>query len=101
LYCYVEWWIDGKGKPLSIFLVSCCRGIMFIKFVDVSAHVNDATLCVTCWMSSSEGVGVEHVYAVVDKMLMARQLAFFCTVCVTYCLDLVLEDIKKVYFVWR
>jgi hypothetical protein len=35
---------EGKGRTLLNFLVYCPMGTMFIKFVDASAHVKDATL---------------------------------------------------------
>ena len=37
-------WIDGKGITLINFLVHCPGGTMFIKSVDASTHVKDATL---------------------------------------------------------
>jgi hypothetical protein len=37
-------WTDGKGRTLLNFLVHCPRGTMFLKSVDASAHVKDATL---------------------------------------------------------
>ena len=37
-------WSDKKGRTLLNFLVHCPRGIMFIKYVDASGQVKDATL---------------------------------------------------------
>jgi len=42
-------WIDGKGRTLINFLVHYPKGTMFIKSVDASTHVKDATLlCELC-----------------------------------------------------
>jgi hypothetical protein len=37
-------WKDGKGRILLNFLVHCPKGTMFIKSIDASVHVKDATL---------------------------------------------------------
>ena len=37
-------WTDQKGRSLLNFLVSYPRGIMFIRFIDTSEHIKDATL---------------------------------------------------------
>jgi hypothetical protein len=37
-------WTDRKGRSLLNFLVHCPRSTMFIKSVDASTHVKDATL---------------------------------------------------------
>jgi hypothetical protein len=37
-------WTNRKGRSLLNFLVHCPRGTMFIKSIDASTHVKDATL---------------------------------------------------------
>jgi hypothetical protein len=37
-------WTDGKGRTLLNFSIHCPRGRMFMKYVDASAHVKDASL---------------------------------------------------------
>ena len=37
-------WTDDKGRSLINFLVQCTRGTMFVKSVDASARIKDATL---------------------------------------------------------
>jgi hypothetical protein len=37
-------WADQKGRTLLNFLVNCPKGAMFVKSVDASAHVKDASL---------------------------------------------------------
>jgi hypothetical protein len=37
-------WTDWKGRTLLNFWVHCPRGTMFLKSVDASTHVKDATL---------------------------------------------------------
>jgi hypothetical protein len=37
-------WTDQKGRTLLNFLVNCPKGTMFVKSVDASTHVKDASL---------------------------------------------------------
>ena len=37
-------WMDEKGRTLLNFFIHCPRGTMFIKSIDASTHVKDATL---------------------------------------------------------
>ena len=36
-------WTDNKQRTLINFLVYCPRGVMFVKFIDVSDIMKDAT----------------------------------------------------------
>ena len=47
-------WIDQKGRSLLNFLLSCPRGIMFIRSVDASTQIKMQRCYVSYWMGSSK-----------------------------------------------
>jgi hypothetical protein len=69
------------------FLVDCPRGTMFVKFVDASAHVKDASLLCDLLDEFIREVGPQHVvqvitdntanYVVAGRMLMQRYPTLF------------------------
>ena len=78
---------DGKGRTLLNFLVHCLRGTMFLKFVDASAHVKDATLLCDLLDGFIQEVGPQHVvqvitdnaanYIATGRMLMDKHPTLF------------------------
>jgi hypothetical protein len=98
-------WTDQKGRTLLNFLVNCPRGTMFIKSVDASAHVKDATLLCELLDGFIQEVGPQNVvqvimnnaanYVVVGRLLMLRYPTLFWTPCAAHCIDLILEDMEK------
>jgi hypothetical protein len=82
---------------------------MFIKSVDASAHVKDASLLCELLSGFIEEIGLPNVvqiitdnaanYVVVGKMLMERHRSLFWTPCAAHCIDLMLEDIAKLSFI--
>jgi hypothetical protein len=75
------------GKTLHNFLVHSPKGSMFIKTVDASAHVKDATLLSELLHGFIEEIGAHHVvqivtnnaanYVAVGRMLMERHSTMF------------------------
>jgi hypothetical protein len=102
-------WMDQKGRTLLNFLVNCPRGSMFVKSVDASAHVKDATLLCDLLDEFIRDVGPQHVvqvitdnaanYVVAGRMLMQRYPTLFWTPCVAHCIDLILEDMGKIPYI--
>jgi hypothetical protein len=102
-------WTNGKGRTLLNFLVHCPRGTMFIKSIDASMHVKDATLLCELMDGFIQEIGLQHVvqiitdnatnYVVVGKLLMERHPTVFWTPCVAHCIDLMLEDVGKISFI--
>ena len=102
-------WTDQKGRSLINFLVNCPKGTMSMKSIDASAHIKDAKLLCDLLDVFILEVGPEHVvqvitdnaanYVVAGKMLMERHLTLFWTPCAAHCIDLMLEDIRKISFV--
>jgi hypothetical protein len=102
-------WTDQKGRTLLNFLVNCPRGSMFVKSVDASAHVKDATLLCDLLDEFIREVGPQHVvqvitdnaanYVAAGRMLMQRYPTLFWTPCAAHCIDLILEDMGKIPYI--
>ena len=78
---------------------------MFLKSVDASDRVKDATMLFQLLDEIVMEVGVVNVvqiitynasnYVLVDKMLESKHKTIFWTQCFAHCKDLMLEDICK------
>ena len=76
---------------------------MFIRFVDASAHIKDATLLCELLDGFIQEIGPHNIvqvimdnvanYVVAGRLLMMRHLTLFWTPCVAHCIDLMLEDV--------
>eukprot|EP00253_Pinus_taeda_P004403 PITA_04403 len=101
-------WTNRKGRTLLNFLVHCLKGTMFIKSLDASEHIKDATTICELLDGFIREIGVQNVVQVImdnaanyvsaDKMLMERHRTLFWTPRVAHCLDLLLEDMGKLSF---
>ena len=82
---------------------------MFIKSVDASAYVKNATRLCELMDGFIQDIGVHNVvqiitdnttnYVAAGRMLMERHPTLFWTPCVTHCIDLMLEDMGKIEFI--
>ena len=93
-------WTDGKGRTLINFLVHCPRGTMFIKSIDGSTYVKDATLLCELMEGFIQDIRVHNVVqiitdnaannVVVGRMIMEGDVdsTLFWTPCVAHCIDL-------------
>ncbi|KAL1210202.1 hypothetical protein V5N11_013230 [Cardamine amara subsp. amara] len=100
-------WRDSVvSKDLVNFLVNSPKGSVFIKSMDVSEVVKDATLLFQLLDKIVEEVGEENVVQVVTnnasnyikagKLLEAKKPTLYWTPCAAHCIDLMLEDIGKI-----
>eukprot|EP00253_Pinus_taeda_P002149 PITA_02149 len=102
-------WTDRKGRTLLNFLLHCPKGTVFIKSLDASEHIKDAATICELLDGFIWEIGLQNVvqviinnaanYVFADKMLMERHRALFWTLCATHCLDLLLEDMRKLSFI--
>eukprot|EP00253_Pinus_taeda_P001557 PITA_01557 len=102
-------WTDRKGRTLLNFLVYCPKGTMFIKSLDASKHIKDAATIYESLDGFIQEIGVQNVVQVITdnaanyvsagKMLMERHPTLFWTPCAAHCLDLLLEDMRKLSFI--
>jgi hypothetical protein len=102
-------WTDRKGRSLLNFLVHCPRGTMFIKSIDASTHVKDATLLCELMDAFIQEIDMHNVvqiitdnaanYVAAGRLLMERHHSLFWTPCVAHCIDLMLEDMGKTSFI--
>jgi hypothetical protein len=105
----VDGWTKMKGRTLLNFLVHCPRGTMFIKSVDASRHVKDATLLCELMDGFIQEIGLHNVvqiitnnatnYVVVGRMLMERHRSLVWTPCAAHYIYLMLEDMRKTSFI--
>ena len=99
-------WTDGKNCTIINFLVACPRGTIFLRSVDASDKVKDATLLFELLDDIIQIVGEHNVvqvitdnasnYVLAGKMLESKYRTIFWTPCVAHCIDLMLENIGKI-----
>ncbi|XP_057949057.1 uncharacterized protein LOC131144428 [Malania oleifera] len=98
-------WSDGTTKSLVVFSVTCSKGTLFLKSVDISGHADDAHYLFELIESVVLEVGVGNVvqvitdtatsYVYAGRLLMSKYTSLFWSPCASYCIDKVLEDISK------
>ncbi|EOY24462.1 HAT transposon superfamily [Theobroma cacao] len=98
-------WSDGRTKSFVIFSVTCPKGTLFLKSVDVSGHEDDASYLFELLESVVLEVGLENViqvitdtaasYVYAGRLLMAKYSSLFWSPCASYCINKMLEDISK------
>ncbi|KAK2646422.1 hypothetical protein Ddye_021617 [Dipteronia dyeriana] len=96
-------WKDMRGRQLINFLVNNPYGTVFLKSVDASDAIKDATLLFNLLDSVIEEVGEDIVVQVVTdnasnykktgEMLMEKRKRLWWTPCAAHCINLMLEKI--------
>ncbi|KAK3225991.1 hypothetical protein Dsin_005853 [Dipteronia sinensis] len=96
-------WKDMRGRQLINFLVNNPYGTVFLKSVDASDAIKEATLLFNLLDSVIEEVGEDLVVQVVTdnasnykkagEMLMEKRKRLWWTPCAAHCIDLMLEKI--------
>ena len=102
-------WLDAKGRTLLNFLVQFPKGTMFIKSVNASTQVKEATLLCELLDGVLQEIGLENVvqiitdnatnYVAVCRLLMERHPSLFWSPCAAHCIDLMLEDVWEIPFI--
>ncbi|PSR93126.1 Spore coat protein like [Actinidia chinensis var. chinensis] len=105
----VDEWISEKGRTLVNFLLYCPEGMTFLRSVDISDIVNIPDALYELLKEVVEEVGMRNVlqvvtnaeerYAVAAKRLTDALPTVFWTPCAAHCIDLILEDIKKLEWI--
>ncbi|KAK2648527.1 hypothetical protein Ddye_016016 [Dipteronia dyeriana] len=98
-------WKDMRGRQMLNFLVNNLYGTVFLKSVDASDVVKDATLLFELLDSVVEEVGEDLMiqvvtdnasnYKKVGEMLMKKRTRLWWMPCAAHCIDLILEKIRS------
>ncbi|XP_022152799.1 uncharacterized protein LOC111020429 [Momordica charantia] len=102
-------WSDGRTKSSLVFSVACSKGTLFLKSVDVSGHEDDGTYLSELLETVVLEVGVENVVQVITdtsasyiyagRLLMTKYPSLFWSPCVSYSVNMMLEDISKIEWI--
>ncbi|XP_077235488.1 uncharacterized protein LOC143877364 isoform X2 [Tasmannia lanceolata] len=102
-------WTDGRSKSLVVFSVTCPKGTLFLKSVDVSSHEENASYLFELLESVVMEVGLENVvqvitdstasYVYAGRLLLNKYPSLFWSPCASFCIDKMLEDIGKLEWV--
>lgn len=98
-------WTDGRQRNLINFLVYSPMGIAFVKSIDASNAVKDATLLSKLFLEVIEWVGVSNVvhmvtdnganYKAAGGLVNATYKSINWSPCAAHCLNLILSEISK------
>ncbi|RVW24462.1 hypothetical protein CK203_082141 [Vitis vinifera] len=96
-------WTDNRQRTLINFLVYCPEGISFVKFIDASDIVKDATNLFKLFDEVIEWVGplnVVHIvtdnaanYMAAGRLISQKHKHINWSPCAAYCLNLIFKDI--------
>ncbi|RVW83525.1 hypothetical protein CK203_054213 [Vitis vinifera] len=99
-------WTDNRQRTLINFLVYCPEGISFLKSVDASDIVKDATNLFQLFDEVIEWVGtlnVVHVvtdnaanYVAMGRLISQKHKDINWSPCAAHCLNLIFKDIGKI-----
>ncbi|XP_039134542.1 uncharacterized protein LOC120271927 [Dioscorea cayenensis subsp. rotundata] len=98
-------WTDQRQRTLINFLVYCPTGISFVKSVDASDILKDATNLCNLFMEIIEWVGPDNVvhlvtdnasnYVAAGRLIHEKYDHIYWSPCAVHCLNLILKDIGK------
>ncbi|XP_025637033.1 uncharacterized protein [Arachis hypogaea] len=98
-------WTDQRQRTLINFLVYCSKGLCFVKSVDASSMVKNASHLCTLFSEVIEWIGPNNIVHVVTDnaanyvaagMLINRKYDnIYWSPCAAHCLNLILKDISS------
>lgn len=104
-----DFWSDGRTKSLVVFSVTCPKGTIFLRSIDVSAHAEDSHYLFGLLESVVLEVGIESVVQVLTdsadsftyagKLFMDKYPSIFWSPCASQCITKMLEDFSKLGWV--
>ncbi|GKU89252.1 hypothetical protein SLEP1_g3416 [Rubroshorea leprosula] len=99
-------WTDKRQRSIINFLVNSPAGTMFVKSIDASAFLKSGEKLFELIDSVVEEIGEKHVvqlvtdngsnYVLAGKLLEEKRKHIFWTPCAAHCIDLILEDVRKI-----
>lgn len=96
---------NARTRSIVAITVTCPKGSIFLKSVNVSGHEDDANYLFELLESVILEVGIENVVQVMTdsspsfiyagSLLMAKYVSLFCSPCASYYINKMLEDMSK------
>ncbi|XP_058077994.1 uncharacterized protein LOC131226231 [Magnolia sinica] len=100
-------WTDRSGRSLINFLVNCPARTMFLKSVNASGHSHIEEYLFNLLDSVVKEIGEDYVvqvitenaasYVMAGRLLMEKRRRLFWTPYAPHCIDLMLEDIGRLF----
>ncbi|RYR39483.1 hypothetical protein Ahy_A09g045039 [Arachis hypogaea] len=98
-------WPDQRQRTLINFLVYCSKGLCFVKFVDASSMVKNASSLCDLFLEVIEWIGPDNVFHVVTdnaanyvaagRLISKKFENIHWSPCAAHCLNLILKDISS------
>ncbi|XP_057745498.1 uncharacterized protein LOC130963392 [Arachis stenosperma] len=98
-------WIDQRQRTLINFLVYCSKGLCFVKSVDASSMVKNASHLCNLFSEVIEWIGpnnIVHVvtdnavnYVAAGRLINRKYDNIYWSPCAAHCLNLILKDISS------
>ncbi|XP_020680610.1 uncharacterized protein LOC110098209 [Dendrobium catenatum] len=102
-------WTDIRNMTLINFLIYCPRGVSFLKSVDASDVIKDATTLWSLFTDIVEWVGPENIvhfitdnatnYKKASELLHEKYGNIYWSPCVAHCINLILKDIGSMPYI--
>ncbi|XP_052110180.1 uncharacterized protein LOC107465083 [Arachis duranensis] len=98
-------WPDQRQRTLINFLVYCSKGLCFVKFVDASSMVKNASSLCDLFLEVIEWIGPDNVvhvvtdnaanYVAAGRLISKKFENIHWSPCAAHCLNLILKDISS------
>lgn len=104
-------WSDGRSKTLVALSVTCPKGTVFLRSIDISGRGDDPHYLFELLESVTLEVGIHNVIQVITdstisyiyagRLLMEKYPSLFWSPCASHCVNKTLEDFSKLDWVSR